>query len=137
MKNFLKTSLYLVAFAFAGIIFQISCSNSENINSVQNIGKLVYLKQLSGAPIEIWSANSDGSSQTQIPISLPANVEFSSINNNRASVKISPDGQKIFFIGFNNTTNISSIYSCDFDGNNLQEIISGGNSTVLELGGIN
>ena len=137
MKKNFKTSLYLFVFAIAGIIFQVACSNSYSVNSIQNTGKLVYLKQTSGTPIELWSTNYDGSSQTQIPIVLPANVEFSSINSNRSSVKISPGGQKIFFIAFNNSTNISSIYTCDFSGNNLQEIVSSGSSTVLELGGLN
>ena len=137
MKKIFKTSLYLFVFAIAGIMFQVACSNSDSVNSIQNTGKLVYLKQTSGTPIELWSTNYDGSSQTQIPIVLPANVEFSSINSNRSSVKISPDGQKIFFIAFNNSTNISSIYTCDFSGNNLQEIVSSGSSTVLELGGLN
>ena len=140
MKNLLKSTLYLTVFALAGILFQISCSNSERTNSTQNTsqtGKLIYMKQMSGTPIQLWVSDNDGTNQTQIPVILPANVEYSSINSNRSSVKLSPDGLKVYFIGFNSSTNISSIYSCDISGNNLQEIVNGGSGYILELGGIN
>ena len=137
MKNFFKTGLYLTIFAIAGIMFQVACSNSDSQNSIQSTGKLVYLKQSTGTAIELWNCNYDGSGQVQIPIVLPANVEFSSVNSNRSSVKISPDGQTVFFIGFNNSTNESIIYSCDLSGSNLQPLVNSGSNTIFELGGVN
>jgi Tol biopolymer transport system component len=136
MKNILRSTLYLTVFALAGILFQISCSNSESANSNTNqTGKLVYMKQANGGFLELWICNNDGTGQTQIPVAFPANVDFSGINSNRSSVKISPDGQKIFFVALNSSTNLCSIYSCDLTGNNLVEIVNG--NFMLELGGVN
>ena len=138
MKSFLNKSLYLLAFVIAGIVFQISCSNSDETAAVQNISqiqKIIYLSQQGIGPIELWTSNYDGTNQTIIPITLPANVGFSTMNSNRASIKLSPDGQTVFFIGFNNATNSYAIYSCDISGGNLQEVVAPSTSNVLELGG--
>lgn len=139
MKNLLRSTLYLAVFALAGVLFQISCSNAENATSTPSTtqtGKLIYYKQTSGQPIELWISNNDGTNQTQIPAVLPANVEFSVVNSNRSSVKISPDGLKVYFVGFNTATNVTSIYCCETSGSNLQEIVNGGNG-FIELGGLN
>ena len=124
-------------FGLGGILFQISCSNSDETSSPQTNNKIVYLKQDTGSPIEIWTADIDGSNQAIVPIDLPTNVEYSYTNMNRSSVKISPDGQKIIFIGRKTDTNLYAIYSCDFSGSNVQEIISMANPGVMEIGGVN
>lgn len=137
MKSIFKTMVYVAAFALAGVMFQISCSNTDSESPMLTTGKLVYLKQSTGTPIELWSCNYDGTEQAQINVTLPANVEFSAVNSNRSSVKISPDGQKVFFIGFNTATNVSTIYSCDLTGTNLNEVVNSNNITIFELGGLN
>ena len=142
MKNIFKTGAYLIAFATAGIVFQISCSNSDDSKAIETLNpmatsKIIYTKQSTGNPPELWTSNYDGSIQTQIPVALPANVAFSMINNNGSSFKLSPDGQKVFFVAFNNSTNLSSVYSCDISGGNLQEIIAPSTFVILELGGVN
>ena len=141
MKNKLKTATYILVFALAGVFFQISCSNDDasfqNAVVTPTSGKLIYTKQSSGNQPAIWTSNYDGTNQTQVTLSLPANVELSTINNNAASVKISPDGQKIFFVAYNTSTNLSSVYSCDLDGNNLVQVIAPTSSEIIELGGLN
>lgn len=97
MKNFFKTTLYLFAFALAGILFQISCSNSENStpqNTTNQLNKIIYSKQV-GSEIQIWTCNYDGTNQTQIPIALPANLIVNN-NNSQATPRLSPDGQTVF-----------------------------------------
>ena len=139
MKNLLRTTLYLSVFAFAGILFQISCSNSDDPNQITNttqIDKIIYSKNIGGI-IELWTCNYDGTNQTQIPITLPTNV---SINNNiqGATVKLSPDGQKVFFVTVNDNTNSYSIFSCDITGSNVQEIVTNASNLFsLEIGSAN
>ena len=137
MKNLLKKALYLSVFAIAGVLFQISCSNDEASKSSLAANKLIYTRQSSGNQPQIWISDYDGLNQVQIPITFPSNVEISTLNNNGSSLKISPDGQKIFFVGFNTGTNLSSVYSCDVNGNNLQQIIAPSTFEVIELGGVN
>lgn len=137
MKNFFKTTLYLSIFALAGIFFQISCSNDSVTQNSLLTGKLIYTRQSTGNQPQIWVADYDGTNQTQIPVTLPANVSISMTNNNGSSLKISPDGQKIFFVAFTTGTNLSSVYSCDINGTNLQEIIAPPSFEVIELGGLN
>jgi len=141
MKNFLKTSLYLATFVLAGIMFQISCSNTENETSSTastSIGKLIYVKQaINGiGGVTLWTCNYDGTNATQIPVALPSNLAFSSINGD-ARPRLSPDGQKVFFLlsDFNDEYITTSIYSCDIDGQNLHEIMSATNTETYYLGG--
>lgn len=125
MKNLLKITLYLSVFALAGILFQISCSNSDfetqNANSTP-IGKIVYQ-----TGDKIWIANYDGTNATQIPIVLPANVLYF-FNTTSSSLTVSPDGNTIFFTCVN-TTNPSApatkdLYSCSINGGNATLVIS-------------
>jgi hypothetical protein len=135
MKNLLKSTLYLFVFALAGILFQISCSNSDNTNQTQNtsqLNKIIYSKHV-GAEIQIWTCNYDGTSQTQIPIALPANVIVNN-NNSQATPRLSPDGQSVFFVALNMTTSLYSVYSCDITGNNLQEIVPPVSTANLIIG---
>ena len=131
MKNLLKNSLYLAVFAIAGILFQISCSNSDSqrmvSTSLQN--KVIYTSTGSTGQ-SIWTCNYDGTNQTQIPISLPSNLHFSTTQGN-ADAKLSPDGQKIFFIAWSTLTNETGIYSCDITGANIQVVATAANSAVL------
>ncbi|SHF68007.1 hypothetical protein SAMN05444377_11585 [Flavobacterium fontis] len=124
MKNFFKSSMYLFAFFVAGILFQISCSNSDsekNNNAVNStpIEKIVYCKW--GPTQSIWICNYDGSNPTQIPINLPSNLRFNNVNGN-ANPKLSPDGQTVFFQVLNPTAQSTSIYSCNINGSNLVEV---------------
>ncbi|WP_309640687.1 hypothetical protein [Flavobacterium sp.] len=137
MKNLLKTTLYVSVFALAGIFFQISCSNDSNDRSSLVTVKLIYTRQTSGNQPQIWTSNYDGTNQVQIPINFPADVAPSTMNDNRSSVKVSPDGQKIFFVGFNSTTQLTCICSCNIDGSNFQQIITPPAFETMELGGLN
>ena len=143
MRNLLKSTLYLTVFALAGILFQISCSNSENTKSTMNttnIGKIVFGRRPVSSTVftswQIWTCNYDGSNLNQIPITLPSNVIFN-ISNGQTNVKLSPDGQKVFFVTVTNPSGGSayaSIYSCNIDGTNLNEVAVV-NDDNIELGG--
>ena len=144
-KNFLKSSMYLVAFAAAGILFQVSCSNSDdgmaNINpnnpNLNNVGKIIYFHLEQDVNNRgIWTCNYDGTGATQIPIILPANSMFS-MDNGDPRPRLSPDGQKVFFLvtGTINSNAGTSIYSCNIDGSNLQPIVIANNSSEL-IGGV-
>ena len=139
MKNLLRSTLYLAVFAFAGILFQISCSNTaEQSLSVNQTGKIVFTKwETSGQ--SIWTCNYDGSNPTQIPISLPANISFSNVNGN-ADAKLSPDGQKIFFNTIDSSggaAGYTGIYSCDIDGTNLIPVVTSVVNTGVTIGSAN
>ena len=112
MKNLLRSTMYLFVFAFAGIVFQISCSSdSTSVNSTP-VGKIVYEKG-----DEIWTANYNGTSATQIPIVLPANVSFlfGTVNS---SMSVSPNGNTVFFTCANTANSFvtTELYSCDISG---------------------
>ena len=146
MKNLLKSTLYLFVFALAGILFQISCSSDSIAPSSTSIGKIVYTKRVPGTvDTQIWVCDFDGTNQTQIPISLPPNVFLNYIYNennnfggNETNVKLSPDGQKVFFetVTDPNGSRFFSIYSCDISGSNVTEIVTeGSNQNPLKIGG--
>ncbi|MGL2967125.1 TolB family protein [Flavobacterium sp. XGLA_31] len=130
MKNLLKSTLYLAVFALAGILFQISCSNSDNQSlSTASQNKVIYTSTSSGTQT-IWTCNYDGTNLTQIPITLPSNLHFS-VSPSNADARLSPDGQKIFFKAYNDTSSETEIYSCDITGTNIQLVASPNNSAVL------
>ncbi|MCZ8144966.1 hypothetical protein [Flavobacterium sp.] len=138
MKNLLKNTLYVGVFALAGILFQISCSNSEIQNSTQNttqINKLLFAKNIPGQnEIQLWTCNYDGSNQTLIPITLPANREIKT-QNTRSTPFLSPDGQKVFFVVMNTINGYQNIASCNIDGSNYQEIVTPSAYQMIEIGG--
>jgi hypothetical protein len=138
MKNLLKSTLYLFVFALAGILFQISCSNSDNVNQTSSvnstpIGKIVFAKRPNLSDWQIWTCNYDGTNLNQIPITLPPNVVFN-FSNLQTNIKLSPDGQKVFFVCFHNSLGLI-IYSCDIDGSNLQPVTTQTDAGNIELGG--
>lgn len=137
MKNFLQTSLMILAFVIGGVIFQISCSNENQINSSANLAqlnKIIFTKGASSGQT-IWVCDYDGANLTQIPITLPSDVTFNGTNGN-AYPRLSPDGQTIFFVAFNSTTNNAGIYSCDISGNSLQVVHNAGQA-ILGIGSVN
>ena len=119
MKNLLRSTLYLFAFAFAGIIFQISCSSDSNHTNATPVGKIAY-----ETGDKIWTANYDGTNATPIPIVLPTGVSyfFGSVNS---SISVSPDGNTIFFTCTNAANGFVSteLYSCSINGGNAALVV--------------
>jgi hypothetical protein len=139
MKNLLKSGVYFMGFVLAGVLFQISCSNSDNqkaanITSTSQLNKIIFTEGV-GQNQTIWVSNYDGTGLTQIPITLPSGVTFNGTNGN-AYPRLSPDGTKVFFVGYK-TNGTSSIYSCDITGSNLLEIYNTTNPAVLAIGSAN
>ena len=101
------------------------------VNSTLLQNKLIYTVFNSSGQT-IWTCDYDGSNQTQIPIILPANVGFNTVNGN-GDAKLSPDGQKIFFIVVNSTNGGNEIYSCDITGANVQQVFSPAIASTLSV----
>ena len=133
MKKLLLGSLFLTIFAFAIMIFQVSCQKDATANTdnglsseVTQVGKIIFLKRVTeGSAMEIWLANYDGSNQSKVNVTFPNGFE-------PTSVSISPDHQSIFIIAWNNGGK-GNIYSCKVDGSSLTKIIDGLNYTVEGL----
>lgn len=138
MKNFLKSTLYLSVFALAGILFQISCSNSDDSLAPASapLGKLVYYKRTASTPINnsIFTCNYDGSGEQPVNITLPAGT-YISINIEDLNLRISPDGQEIFFIGVDSATQFKTLYSCNVNGGNATPVIALTEDGTITLGG--
>ena len=126
MKKLLMSAAVLLLFALSILILQISCSKSEaGPTSVTQLNKIVYTVNWGTPNIQIWTANYDGSSPTQVPIVLPPNIKIDG-NANYYSIKISPDGQTIFFSTYDasvSPTYSTAIYSCSITGANVTEVI--------------
>jgi Tol biopolymer transport system component len=139
MKNLLRSTLYLTVFALAGILFQISCSNSNNQNLSTNsspIGKLVYYKiQYTGSSVTTgaYTCNYDGTNETPINITLPAGMNIKS-NANQTHIRLSPDGQKVFFVTVD-SAGIDYIYSCNITGGTATQVMSLNSQGNIEIGG--
>jgi len=131
MKNTFKTGLYVMAFALAGIFFQISCSNSDDsavVNNEQSLTsseKFVFVKKDFPTTNDqsIWIANFDGSDLTQIPVALPSGLKLYTIysSGEHSTVKLSKDDLTVLFT-VQNGSGKTFIYSCNIDGSNLQEV---------------
>lgn len=139
MKNLLKSTLYLAVFALAGILFQISCSNADDQNlspSSTPVGKLVYYKRIASVPItnSIYTCNYDGTGETLVDITLPAG-NYISFNLEDLNLRMSPDGQKVFFIGVDSATQYRTLYSCDVTGANVTPVIALSEDGNITLGG--
>ncbi len=144
MKNLFRGAILLTCFAIAISLVQISCSkteaqtNSNNQAGLAQLNKILFTKNtVSGEP-QIWTANYDGTNATLIPVALPTDIHIAGELYTH-SVRLSPDGNTIFFSGYNATvaTNFNAIYACNIDGTNVREIIPSdvGNSVQIRLGG--
>jgi hypothetical protein len=124
MKSLLKSSLVLIVFSFSIIIFNISCEKTAEaqlttpVSGVQNVG-LVFFNKYGDKDNEFWKANFDGSNQVKIAIAaLPAGMQI-----DKVSLRVSPDGQKVFFNLYNASLNQQNMYSCNIDGSGIKKII--------------
>ena len=136
MKKLLLSSACLLIFAISILLIQISCSKTDaQMRPTDNttIGKIVFGRIVAGQ-FEIWSANYDGSNASKIQIDLPQDVYLVS-NVDSKGVKVSPDGQKLFFIAATTVNNYqrSSVYSCNLDGTNAQLIIQGNGGSTADI----
>lgn len=131
MKKVLFSTIILTAFSCSLIIFQLSCKKvavaaDQTSASTPQVGKLIYSKLIAPANAnsyyELWSANYDGTSQQKILITLPTGVSMS------GAAKLSPDHKTLFFGAYTFKAGVitkSALYSCNIDGSNPHEIVSG------------
>lgn len=142
MKKLLISAIILTLFAISLTLVQISCSKSgaepgkNNAITANQLNKVVFSKDLASGGCELWTVNYDGSNLSRIPVKMPADFYIEN-NNNANAVRLSPDGQTVFFVG--NFTNItpgtrSSIYACNIDGSNFRLVVQG-ESQLMRLGG--
>ena len=126
MKKVLLSSIILFLVSSSILMIQISCSKNSTAqvtNATSQIGKIIFVKSWSvGA--EIWTANYDGTSASQIPITLPTGITVDG-DCCTASLSISPDGQKIFFpiLDMTSGTAQNALASCNIDGSNFNLIV--------------
>ena len=136
MKKLLLGSITLLIFATSVLIIQVSCSKTvaRPLDNITPIGKIIFTKYSSD--LQIWTANYDGTGASQVPIVLPADVEMSLDNLTNSLIRLSPDGQKIFFQAHETRKagSFNSIYSCNVDGSNVAKIIDS-DPAILKLGG--
>lgn len=135
MKNLFKKVFYVAIFVLSGIVFQISCSNSDDSATNVQTNKLVFYRA-NGSGSGFWICDYDGSNQTAIPVVLPSTIL---ITTTTVAPHLSPDGQKLFFEGIVSSNNTQNIYSCNIDGSNLQEIVTSSTSGggIIALGNAN
>ena len=107
-------------------------STASNTAGIQQQNILLFVKRIAGTSFtyEIWTANYDGTNQKKINITLSAGL---SIDEEGRSPRLSPDGKTVFF-DVRNSIN-SSIYSCNIDGTNVKQVIDGGTTSNLSIGG--
>lgn len=139
MKKLLQASIVLFLFSASIALVQVSCSKSHAQPTqvgLNLLNKILFTKKVlsPGNSIEIWVADYDGSNQRHIPITFPAGVELNTTNE-KATPRMSPDGQTIFFVGMNTTNSTWAIYSCGIAGGAAQEIITSPTQTFFEIYG--
>jgi hypothetical protein len=124
MKTLLKSSIVLMVFSLSIILFNISCEKkaeaqpNTTITTVQNVG-LVFFRKDGDKDNEFWKANYDGTNQVKITVaSIPAGMEFDTV-----SIRVSPDGKKVFFNLYSASLNQQNMYSCNIDGTGITKII--------------
>lgn len=128
MKNLLLGAILLFLFSISVVVIQTSCSksNAQSPTSQEQINKIIYITR----DRRIWTANYDGTNATTVNIALPPNI-LVDMQIPNMSVRLSPDGQKIFFNAIDTSSRDAStsgvfarsIYSCDISGSNAVPVI--------------
>ena len=130
MKKLLLGSIVLSTFALSVTLVQMSCSKldaqqNRPLTPTEQLNKIIYFTEYESANPKIWIANYDGTGAIQVPLVLPANIKFDATVNYR-TLRISPDGQTIFFAATDKTQPLfnSSIYSCERSGKNVKLVLT-------------
>ena len=138
MKKILKTSIVLVFFSFALLLFQISCDNdaeaNPNITSGITPVNLIFFYKQGASKAELWAANYDGS-QPRLVFLPPQNFTFLT----EFSISASTDGKKLFMTlneAISSSNEIQSIYSINLDGTGLTKVIAGTVDNEVALAGV-
>lgn len=129
MRKLFLGSIGLMLLSISILLFQISCQKTvvANNNSINQLKKIVYIKAGDAFPIEIWIANTDGTTQAKVPISLPAGLYLAG-----HAVCLTSDGNTVIFDVSNRVPGeggTAYIYSCSTDGTNLKKIVD--NTTTI------
>jgi hypothetical protein len=113
---------------------------SINQGSSTQQNKIVYTKLNTSTPqrYDIWTANYDGTNQTKLNVTMPVGYQCAADGH----VKLSPNGQKIFFTStqaVGGGSGPTHIFSCNIDGTSLTKIIDGATAGTdgIYLGGVN
>ena len=121
MKKVLLGSAVLTAFSLSIIAFQLSCQKSVSAQTTgyKPLNILLYtVEQPPAYTIQLWTANTDGTDQQQIPVSLPSGYVISS-----SDARLTMDGKTVIFVVSPSIGGNSSLYSCSLDGSNLKLIV--------------
>jgi len=108
--------------------------STQSTSGLKQLNKIVFLKQVYVGPDafgELWMANYDGTNQTKINVTLPSGINI----QEDTDVKLSPDGTKLFFTTRDAANDIWHIYSCQVDGSNPQQIVTGIGTNKISIGG--
>ena len=108
----------------SGLNITSSGTLSLNGNLVnQQLNKIIYTKLNTSIAqrFEIWTANYDGTNQTKLNIIMPAGFQC----GGDGDVRLSPNGQKVFFTSTQISNGSTHIFSCNIDGTGLVRIIDG------------
>ena len=123
MKQLVKSTLVLTLFSFSVLLFNLSCEKDVTAQTptttVTSPLGLILFSKYGDKSNEVWFCKYDGSNATKVTIaSFPAGGDI-----DKSTMKISPDGKKIFFCLYITSTNIQSIYSCNSDGTGLTKLV--------------
>jgi len=101
---------------------------SVTTTSSGQLNKIIFTKLvdkgLSTERNEIWIANYDGTNQQKVNYTIPSGMS-SIVGDYDQRVRISPNGQRVFFDLEEIANQKRHIYSCNLDGSNLTKIIDG------------
>lgn len=123
MKQLVKSTLVLTLFALAVLLFNLSCEKDVTAQTTtpattSPLGLILFTKS-GDKSNEVWFCKYDGSNATKVTIAgFPAGADV-----DKSTMKISPDGKKIFFCMYILSTNLQSIYSCNSDGSGLTKLV--------------
>lgn len=139
MKKLLQSSLALLLFALAMVIFQISCSKEAGAHDDDNYsnnnggnGQKVLYKRISAdqpASTELWLMNSNGTNRRKVNINLPAADIYIE------TARLVDGGTRIVFFAtkLNETDNFRIAYRCNVDGSNLTQLFQGAQFEHYEM----
>jgi hypothetical protein len=124
MRKLLLSSLTLLIFCSSILIFQASCKKeaaAQNTETGLTQLKKVLWTRLVATGVEIWMANYDGTNANQVNVIMPTGFTI------RHGARLSPDGQKLFFVAQDITGTEFYIFSSNVNGSNAVQIANTGN----------
>jgi len=127
MRTSILSRTILAISLISGVAIVSGCGKSSGPNNnpvtTTSSTQIYYRRSVTGPFVdELWNVSDDGSNDSKVNLSLPANL----LVNYEDMAEVSKDGKTIVFLAYVDNPRQYGIYKCNIDGSNVKPVMTDG-----------